>query len=43
VLISLAGTWLGVCIGGVVQTWQLLRLIRKQISVGRQAASLPVR
>jgi hypothetical protein len=42
-LISLAGTWLGVCIGGVVQTWQLLRLIRKQISVGRQAASLPVR
>jgi hypothetical protein len=43
VLISLACTWIGVCIGGVVQTWRLLRLIRKQISIGRQAASQPVR
>ncbi len=43
VLISLTCTWIGVCIGGVVQTWQLLRHIRKQISIGRQAASLPVR
>ncbi len=43
VLISLACTWIGASIGGIVQTWRLLRLIRKQISVGRETASQPVR
>jgi hypothetical protein len=42
VLISLACAWIGVCIGGIVQTWQFLKYIRKQISHARHPASLQV-
>ena len=40
ILISLAATWIGLCIGAVVQTWKLMRYFRKQISVAGQTASL---
>ncbi|HYM79151.1 MAG TPA: hypothetical protein VE377_24465 [Candidatus Dormibacteraeota bacterium] len=42
-LISLACTWVGVSIGGAVQTWQLLKYVRNQRAVSPQAASLQVR
>jgi hypothetical protein len=32
VLLALAGTWLGLCIAGVIQAWQLLRHLRKRAS-----------
>jgi hypothetical protein len=31
VLLSILGTWLGLCIAAVIQTWQFLRLVRKRI------------
>jgi hypothetical protein len=40
ILISLAGTWIGLSIAAVVQTWKLMRYLRKQISVAGQIASL---
>jgi hypothetical protein len=42
VLISLVCAWIGVCIGGGVQTWQLLKHIRKQISASEQTAPLQI-
>jgi len=42
-LIGLVGTWLGVCIGGAVQTWELLKHIRKNRSVSQQPASVQLR
>ncbi len=39
ILLSLAGTWLGLSIAGVVQTWQVLHYLRKRISgVGHTAS-----
>lgn len=43
IVISLASTWIGLCIGGVVQIWQLLRYVRKGASHAGQPASLQVR
>ncbi len=40
VLLSLACTWLGLCIGAATQTWQLMKVLRKRISHARHAASL---
>ena len=40
ILISLVCTWFGLCIAGVVQTWQLLKYLRKRISRAQQPASL---
>jgi hypothetical protein len=37
-LLSIAGTWLGLCIAAVVQTWQFFRLIRKRLPQGQNAA-----
>src|SRR5579864_4743146 len=39
-LITLVCTWIGVCIGGAVHTWELLKYIRKQRSVSERPASL---
>jgi hypothetical protein len=40
ILISLAATWIGLCIAAVVQTWKLMRYLRKQITAAGQIASL---
>jgi hypothetical protein len=32
VLLSLLGTWLGFCVAGVIQTWELMRRLRKRTS-----------
>ena len=42
-LISLVCTWVGVCIGGVVHTWRLLKYVRKQKMVSEVPASLQAR
>lgn len=42
-LICLVSVWIGVGIAGAVQTWELLKHIRKQRSVSQQPASLQVR
>jgi hypothetical protein len=39
-LICLVCTWVGVCIGGAVHTWELLKYIRKQRTASQQPASL---
>ncbi|HWJ46289.1 MAG TPA: hypothetical protein VNS62_01470 [Candidatus Udaeobacter sp.] len=39
-LICLVCTWVGVGIGGAVQTWELLKYIRKQRTASQPAASL---
>lgn len=39
ILIAFVGTWIGVCIGGAIQTWELLKYIRKQ-RVAHEPASL---
>ena len=41
ILISLVCTWIGVSIGAAVQTWELLKYIRKQ-RISHQPASLEV-
>lgn len=41
ILISLAATWLGLCIAGTIQTWEFLRLVRKRML--KQAAAVPFR
>jgi len=41
ILLSLAGTWLGLCIAGVIQTWEFMRYVRKRRSSAPQTASLP--
>jgi hypothetical protein len=38
VLLSIVGTWLGLSIAAVIQTWQLLRLVRKHMPQGHNAA-----
>jgi hypothetical protein len=38
VLLSILGTWLGLCIAAVIQTWQFLRLVRKRIPPRHSAA-----
>ncbi len=40
VLLALAGTWLGLCIAAIVQTWQLINLFRKRDSPACNAALL---
>jgi hypothetical protein len=40
ILISLASTWLGLSIAGVIQTWQFLQYLRKKKLVTAQPASL---
>ena len=42
ILISLASTWLGMCIAGAVQTWQFMQYLRKRNSSAHQPASLNV-
>jgi hypothetical protein len=37
-LLSIAGTWLGLCIAAVIQTWQFVRLIRKRMPQGHNTA-----
>ncbi|MFZ0734628.1 MAG: hypothetical protein WAM79_20080 [Candidatus Sulfotelmatobacter sp.] len=43
ILISAVGAWIGLCIATIVQTWQLLRHIRKQGSVAHPAISAQAR
>ena len=40
ILLSLAGTWFGLCVASVIQVWQLLVHLRKRISGGQQPATL---
>ena len=40
ILISLIAAWVGVSIGGVIHTWELLRYLRKRISRANQTASV---
>jgi hypothetical protein len=42
-MISLVCTWVGLCIGGAVQVWELLKHIRKQGTVSQQPASVQLR
>jgi len=41
ILLSVVCTWVGVCIGGIVHTWELLKYFRKQ-RTSQQPASLQV-
>jgi len=41
-LLSLVGTWIGLSIATAVQTWQLMKHIRKQRTMPQQPASLQV-
>jgi hypothetical protein len=40
VLLTLAVTWLGFCIAGCIQAWQLMRLLRKRATRARDPALL---
>jgi hypothetical protein len=40
ILLSLAVTWLGFCIAGCIQAWQLMRLLRRRTSHARDPAPL---
>jgi hypothetical protein len=40
VLMTLAVTWLGLCVAGIIQTWQLMRLVRKKTAHARDCALL---
>jgi hypothetical protein len=42
-MISLVCTWVGLCIAGGLQTWELLKHVRKQRSVSQQPASVQLR
>jgi hypothetical protein len=42
-LISVAATWLGLCIATVIQTWEFLRYLRKRVSPPRGIVSLILR
>jgi hypothetical protein len=42
ILISLAGTWIGLCIAFIVQTWQFLQYLRKRTLPVQRAASISV-
>jgi hypothetical protein len=41
ILIAFVGTWIGVSIGGAIQTWEFLKYIRKQ-RISHEPASLQV-
>ncbi len=43
ILISVAATWLGLCIAAIAQTWQFLRYLRKRASAPQCTASIEVR
>jgi hypothetical protein len=38
ILIGMAGTWLGLCIAAIVQTWEFLRYLRRRTSGAQQPA-----
>ena len=38
ILVSVAGTWLGLCIASIVQTWQFMRYLRRRNSGAQQPA-----
>ena len=40
VLLALVVTWLGFCVAGIIQAWQLMRLLRRQSHQARDAALL---
>jgi hypothetical protein len=40
VLLAMGGTWIGLCIAACVQTWQLLKKLRQQVSGGCGAVLL---
>ncbi len=40
ILLSLAATWLGLCLAGAAQTWEFMRYLRKRKSSAQPAASL---
>jgi len=40
ILISVASTWLGLCIAAIVQTWEFLKYLRKRNSHAHRAASV---
>jgi hypothetical protein len=42
-LVSVAGTWLGLCIAAIVQTWEFLKYLRKRSSGLPRPASVGVR
>jgi hypothetical protein len=42
ILVSLACTWLGLCIAAIVQTWQSVRTFTRKESFAPGAASLHV-
>jgi hypothetical protein len=42
ILVSIAGTWLGVCIASIVQTWQFMRYLRKRASGPQHTVSMGV-
>ena len=42
ILLSLASVWIGLCIAGAVQLWQLLKYMRKRVSSAGLPASLQV-
>ena len=41
-LLSLVGTWIGLSIATAIQTWQLMKHVRKQRAIPQQPASLQV-
>lgn len=43
ILVSLYCSWLGICIAAIVQTWQLMRYVRKRASTQQQPASAQAR
>ena len=40
ILIGAAGAWLGLCIAGIVQTWQLVQFYRKRTALAIKSVSL---
>jgi len=42
ILLSLVGTWFGLCIAVVIQAWRLVRAIRKRSPASQQPAALEV-
>jgi hypothetical protein len=42
ILVSVAGTWVGVCIASIVQTWQFMRYLYKRTTAPQRPASFGV-
>jgi hypothetical protein len=42
ILVSVAGTWIGVCIASIVQTWQFMRYLYKRTTAPQRPASFGV-